>query len=108
MIYKSNYTCIPHNFQTAPEPPPYSSAWYEQLEAVNPIQAMLAALIVSRTGRTNVCCICGDEYPHDPVCDYQWNGRGLIVRLCADCKALQEIMYAAPGKALIRVKGCTR
>jgi len=67
---------------------PYTSAWFEQLMLINPQQAMMTGTVVADSDSKNICCICGDV----ALGDFAWSKDDLAVRVCSDCKKIQEEM----------------
>ena len=67
-------------------PEPHSSAWFEALTAMNPLQAAMTGAAVRAAGREDCCTVCGDVPA--PIYDVL-EGDGLPVRLCTDCHGFQ-------------------
>ncbi len=72
------------------QPPPNSKEWIEALEKINPKQAAMTRGIVQAAGREDVCSVCGDT----PAKDYREAESPLLIRLCADCRPMQEAQGA--------------
>lgn len=70
---------------------PHSAEWFEELRNRSPLQAAMTAQIVERAGTWDCCGICGGK---DGVADYM-SDEQLSVRLCQDCKCIQEKMHGA-------------
>jgi hypothetical protein len=71
---------------------PYSNEWFILMLHGNANYAVLAAEYMKLTGTKSCCNACGDV---DKVADYvdgQWEAIPPI-RLCDDCKLLQEKLY---------------
>lgn len=104
MFGNSNYTLSDSKIQADREPQPYSTAWFRELQRLNPIGAMLSVHVFRSTRSFASCCICGDLDPDAATQDYQWNGAGLILRLCSDCRGLQELLDGAELGTLVRCR----
>lgn len=69
---------------------PHTPAWFAQFEAINPTQAAITAVHVLRTGRLDVCGICGEiGAPIYRLTEPPF----MLVRLCDDCWIYQTVLY---------------
>ena len=80
-------------WRMALHPKPHSPEWFAALEAFDPRQAIQTRTILQRTGRSDVCSVCGD----DPAKDYKRVGGGIpvnavaTIRLCIDCRNIRSM-----------------
>lgn len=81
---------------------PHSENWFEALECVNPQQAEITRRVISLTGDSDVCSICGDA----AVSDYEVVGVSFAadmpatIRLCSDCKSIRQKMHGEQFKLI--------
>ena len=69
------------------DPDPNTSAWFDRLHTLNPMQAMFTKQIVTRAGRLDVCTVCGDHASTEVrLSDTPY----LRLRLCRDCQLIQQ------------------
>ena len=74
---------------------PNSGEWLSVLEVFNPEQAARTRRILKRTGRTDVCSICGDQ----PASDFKIVAEIIpanavaTIRLCRDCREIRGKVY---------------
>lgn len=85
-----------------PMPEPHTPAWFPVLAGINPRQAAMAAAVVARAGRLDVCSVCGDV----PAPVYRIDADApLLVRLCDDCRAIQRDGFGLRATAVGRGGG---
>lgn len=78
-------------------PLPHTPAWFALVARINATQARMTAEVVARTGRVDVCSICGDT----PANDYQLAEPPFqLIRLCDDCRVLQQTMFGLKVRRL--------
>ena len=74
---------------------PHTEEWFKALENANPRQAAHVREIISLSGSTEVCSMCGDETKKD----YKYMGPGAAkapvttARLCDDCVEIRRSMH---------------
>lgn len=75
----------------ATPPRPYTPEWFEIMLDRNPEQADTARLAAQRAGTEQCCMVCGDIRN---VADFMTD-ETVAVRICGDCKIIQEGMYGS-------------
>ena len=69
---------------------PHSPEWLEQLMLINPRQSAITATLIAQAGTPLCCSICGDT---EDIADYTIKAGVSTIRLCSDCKHLQQTMF---------------
>lgn len=83
---------------------PHSADWFDALESVNPQQAEMSRQVVTASGSSDVCSVCGDR----PTKDYKvvgvklGDGTDATIRLCNDCRNIRSQMH---GESFSEVGG---
>lgn len=74
---------------------PHSPEWFDALESANPEQANATRQILTATGRSDVCSVCGDVPAKDyKIKDVQLGlGIDATIRLCGDCLSIRSTMH---------------
>ena len=85
-------------------PIPNTDEWFRLLREFNPEQAEMTQLVLERTGRPDVCSVCGDR----PASDYEVIREDLhvnavaTIRLCADCLTIRRSVHGETLEPLSR------
>ena len=66
---------------------PHTSEWMAALEQWDPVQAGMVRAVLEKTGRTDICSVCGDNPTSDYYLAQEHRAAGGVdtLRLCDDC-----------------------
>ena len=76
---------------------PHTSEWFAAMAGIKPLHAAHAATIIQKTGKKEVCTVCGDEPA--PVGTLN-PGLPITLRMCSDCQEIRKGTYGETFKVL--------